>query len=340
MTHRIRVWALGALGLTVIRSGLGAAGALAATGAQAQTSPVQAWPSRPVRLVVPFVAGGSSDIVARSVAARMQATIGQSVVVDNRPGANGGIAAAEVARAPADGYTFMVGSIGVFAINAALFPKLPYDPVKDLDPLTLAVVTPNVLVAGPKFPADDVKSLVEYARRNPGKLSWASSGTGSSDHLTAEIFKLQTSTFGVHIPYRGGAAAMSDMMGGNVDVSFQNLGAATAHIRSGRLKALGVTSERRHPQLPNVPTMVEQGYPQLVVTSWQAFMAPRGLPAAVRAKMHAEITAALNSAEVKDRLATLGFDVVANSPEQYAEFQRKEIARWSDVVKQKGLTPD
>ncbi len=340
MRHRIRVRALSALGLNAIRSSLAGFGGLASLSAQAQTNPTQTWPSRPVRLVVPFVAGGSSDIVARSVAARMQATLGQSVVVDNRPGANGGIAAAEVARAPADGYTFMVGSIGVFAINAALFPKLSYDPVKDLDPLTLAVVTPNVLVAGSKFPADDVKALVEYARRNPGKVSWASSGTGSSDHLTAEIFKLQTNTFGVHIPYRGGAAAMSDLMGGNVDVSFQNLGAATAHIRAGRLKALGVTSERRHPQLPNVPTMVEQGYPQLVVTSWQAFMAPRGLPPAIRARMHAEIVAALTSAEVKDRLATLGFDVVANSPEQYAEFQRKEIARWSDVVKQKGLTPD
>jgi tripartite-type tricarboxylate transporter receptor subunit TctC len=301
---------------------------------------VEAWPDKPVKLIVPFPSGGPTDTVARIITSGLQIIWKQPVVVDYKPGAGTTLGTNIVAKSPADGYTFMVGSIGVFAINAALFPKLPYDPVKDLDPLTLAVVTPNVLVAGSKFPADDVKSLVEYARRNPGKVSWASSGTGSSDHLTAEIFKLQTSTFGVHIPYRGGAAAMSDLMGGNVDVSFQNLGAATAHIRAGRLKALGVTSERRHPQLPNVPTMVEQGYPQLVVTSWQAFMAPRGLPAAVRAKMYAEIAAALNSAEVKDRLATLGFDVVANSPEQYAEFQRKEIARWSDVVKQKGLTPD
>jgi tripartite-type tricarboxylate transporter receptor subunit TctC len=331
---RIRIRALGALA-AIGGIALGGAGALPRA-ARAQSG----WPSKPVRLVVPFVAGGSSDIVARSVQPRMQQALGQNVVVDNRPGANGAIAATEVARAPADGYTFMVGSIGVFAINAALYPKLPYDPAKDLEPLTLAVVTPNVLVAGGKFPADDVKSLVAYARKNPGRLSYASSGTGSSDHLSAELFKLQTDTFGVHIPYRGGAAAMADLIGGNVDVSFQNLGAAMGHIKAGRLKALGVTSEKRHPQLPDVPTVVEQGLPGFVVTSWQAFMAPRGLAPEIRARLHAELVAALSAPDVRERFATQGFDVVAGTPEQFSAFQREEIVRWTKVVKHKGVTPD
>jgi tripartite-type tricarboxylate transporter receptor subunit TctC len=293
-----------------------------------------------VRIVVPFVAGGSSDIVARSVGARMQANIGQTVVVENRPGANGAIAAEYVMRSPPDGYTLMVGSIGTFAINAALQPRLSYDPLKDLEPLTLAVTTPNVLVASPSLPVSDLKGLIDYARRNPGRLSYASSGTGSSDHLSAELFKLQTNTFGVHIPYRGGAAAMADLMGGNVDASFQNMGAAVPHIRAGRLKALAVTSEARRPQLPDTPTMIEQGVPGFVVTSWQAFMGPRGMPREIISRLHAELVAALNHAEVRSRFAQQGFDVVSNRPEEYGEFQRREIERWREVVRRKGLTPE
>ena len=316
-------------------AGIAAAAAMLPAAALAQP-----YPSKPIRIVVPFVAGGSSDVVARSVAARMQTTIGQNVVVENRPGANGAIAAEYVMRSPPDGYTLMVGSIGTFAINAALQPKLAYDPVKDLEPLTLAVTTPNVLVAGAKFPVSDVKELVAYARRNPGRLTYASSGAGSSDHLSAELFKLQTATFGVHIPYRGGSAAMSDLMGGNVDVSFQNLGAAMPHITSGRLKALAVTSPARRAQLPDTPTMLEQGIPGFVVTSWQAFMGPRGMPREVIVRLHAELVAALNSPEVRTRFSQLGFDVVAGRPEEYAEFQRKEIERWREVVQKKGLTPE
>ena len=316
-------------------AGIAAAAAMLPAAALAQP-----YPSKPIRIVVPFVAGGSSDVVARSVAARMQTTIGQNVVVENRPGANGAIAAEYVMRSPPDGYTLMVGSIGTFAINAALQPKLAYDPVKDLEPLTLAVTTPNVLVAGAKFPVSDVKDLVAYARRNPGRLTYASSGAGSSDHLSAELFKLQTATFGVHIPYRGGSAAMSDLMGGNVDVSFQNLGAAMPHITSGRLKALAVTSPARRAQLPDTPTMLEQGIPGFVVTSWQAFMGPRGMPREVIVRLHAELVAALNSPEVRTRFSQLGFDVVAGRPEEYAEFQRKEIERWREVVQKKGLTPE
>ncbi len=317
-------------------SGALAASALAPAALRAQV----AWPTRPLRLVVPFVAGGSSDIVARSVGAKMQASLGQNVVVENKPGANGALAAEQVQIAPPDGYTFMVGSIGTFAINVALYPKLPYDPLDHMQPLTLAVTTPNVLVAYTKFPADDVKSLVAYAKRNPGKVTYASSGTGSSDHLSAELFKLQTNTFGPHVPYRGGAAAMADLIAGNVDVSFQNLGAAIGHIRSGRLKPLGVTSERRVAQLPDVPTVIEQGLPGFVVTSWQAFMGPKGLPPDVLAKLSGAIIDALKSPDVKERFAQQAFDVVANTPQEFAAFQRKEVARWREVVKQKNLTPE
>ena len=254
-----------------------------------QPCAAQTYPSKPIRIVVPFVAGGSSDIVARSVAARMQTSIGQNVVVENRPGANGAIAAEAVMHSPPDGYTIMVGSIGTFAINSALYPKLPYDPLKDLEPLTLAVTTPNVLVASTKFPASSVKELIEYARKHPGKLTYASSGTGSSDHLSAELFKLQTGTFGVHIPYRGGAAAMADLMGGNVDVSFQNLGAAMPHIKSGKLKAYAVTTGYRIDSLPDVPTMQEAGVAGYDASIWLAMLAPPGTPKAIVNRLNSEI---------------------------------------------------
>lgn len=304
--------------------------------ASAQTG----WPAKPVRIVVPFVAGGSSDIVARTVGARMQTAIGQNVIVENRPGANGAIAAEAVARSPADGYTIMVGSIGTFAINVALYPKLPYDPVNDMQPLTLAVTTPNVLVANPNFPANDVRELIAFAKKNPGKLTWASSGTGSSDHLSAELFKLLTGTFGVHIPYRGGAAAMQDLMGGQVDVSFQNMGAAVPHIRAGRLKALAVTSEARRAQLPDVRTMGEQGVANFVVTSWQAFMGPKGMPPEIVNRLHSELVASLKASEVRDRFEQQGFDVAANTPAEFAAFQRKEIERWKEVVRRANVTAD
>jgi tripartite-type tricarboxylate transporter receptor subunit TctC len=217
---------------------------------------------------------------------------------------------------------------------------LSYDPVKDLEPLTLAVMGPNVLIVAPNFPVNSVQELIAYAKKNPGKISYASSGNGSSDHLSAELFKLRTNTFGVHVPYRGGAAAMADMMGGNIEASFQNLGAAVPHIKSGRLRAIAVTSRARVSQLPSVPTMIESGVPDFVVTSWQGFMAPRGLPIEIRDRLYTELVAALTAPELKERFDLQGFEVVANKPSEFAEFQRKEIAMWRDVVKQKGLTGD
>ncbi len=311
--------------------------ALQPTSVQAQGT---AWPSRPIRMLVPFVAGGSSDIVGRSVAIRMQEALGQTVIVDNRPGANGAIAGQILAKASPDGYTLMVGSIGVFAINVALFKDLSYDPLRDYDLLTVAVRNPNVLITSQKVAAASVKDLVGLLQKSPGKLTFVSSGTGSSDHLSAELFWQRTKTTGIHVPYKGGAAAMADMVGGQVDASFQNLGAATGHIKAGRLRALAVTGDRRSPQLPEVPTMLELGFPGFEVYSWQAFAAPRGLPKDVRSRMEGAVVSALKLPQVRQSMDEIGFEVVANTSAEFDAFLRGEIARWKQVVQTANIQPN
>ena len=291
------------------------------------------WPTRPVTVLVPFVAGGPSDIVARAIANRMAQTIGQPVVAENRPGANGEVAARQVVRSAPDGHTLFVGSIGVFAINAALRPNLGYDPVRDLTPITLAVTTPNVLVVNAeRVPVRTLPELVDWLKRNRGRTSYSTSGVGSSDHLTMELFKQRTGTDPEHVPYNGGAAAATDLIAGNVQLSFQNLGTVAGHIQGGRLRAIAVTSAERNRILPDVPTAIEQGLPDFVVTSWQAAMAPAGMPAPLLARVHAAVVAALRHPENVQRLNAIGFDVVANSPEEYRAFQEAEIARWRGVV--------
>src|SRR4051795_7036015 len=250
------------------------------------TASAQSFPSKPIRVVIPFVAGGSSDIVGRAIASKFQEQLGQAGVVENRPGANGAIAADFVAEADPLGYTLLVGSIGVFSINSALFKDLRYNPLRDFAPITLAVTTPNVLITKPALAANSMKELVDYAKKNPGKLSYCSSGTGSSDHLTAELLNQAAGIAAVHGPYKGGAACQTDIRGGQVDISFQNLGAVTNYIRGNRMKALAVTAKARTPQLPNVPTTAEGGYPDLVVTSWQAAAAPAKTPRDVVAKLN------------------------------------------------------
>ena len=291
------------------------------------------WPTRPVTILVPFVAGGPSDIVARTIANRMAQTIGQPVVAENRPGANGEVAARQVVRSAPDGHTLFVGSIGVFAINAALRPNLGYDPVRDLTPITLAVTTPNVLVVNAeRVPVRTLPELVDWLKRNRGRTSYSTSGVGSSDHLTMELFKQRTGTDPEHVPYNGGAAAATDLIAGNVQLSFQNLGTVAGHIQGGRLRAIAVTSAERNRILPDVPTAIEQGLPDFVVTSWQAAMAPAGMPAPLLARVHTAVVAALRHPENVQRLNAIGFDVVANSPEEYRAFQEAEIARWRGVV--------
>jgi tripartite-type tricarboxylate transporter receptor subunit TctC len=306
-------------------------------GADAQA---QAWPTKPVKVVIPFVAGGSSDIVGRAIASKFQEFLGQPGVVENKPGANGAIAAEFVAKSEPDGYTVLVGSIGVFSINTALFKDLRYNPIRDFAPIMLAVTTPNVLITRPDLPAKSVKELVEFAKKNPGKLSYCSSGTGSSDHLTGEVFKQSAGIFALHVPYRGGAACQTDLMGGQVDISFQNLGSVTNYIKGGRMKALAVTATARNPQLPNVPTMADAGFKDIVVTSWQAAAAPAKTPHAVVMKLNDAMVRALRAPDVRERMTQIGFDVVAGTPEEFGKFMKEEVERWTRVVEKGGVKPE
>jgi tripartite-type tricarboxylate transporter receptor subunit TctC len=314
--------------------------ALAAALAASFAAQAQQYPNKPIKVIIPFVAGGSSDIVGRAIAGKFQELLGQPGVVENRPGANGAIAAEFVAKSDADGYTVLVGSIGVFSINAALFKDLRYHPVRDFAPITLAVTTPNVLITKPQLAAGSLKELVEFMKKNPGKLSYCSSGTGSSDHLTAELLKQATGTDAVHVPYKGGAACQTDIMGNQVDFSFQNLGAVTNYIKANRMKALAVTAKARHAQLPDVPNAAEAGAPDLVVTSWQAAAAPAKTPPAVVARLNEAMVKALRAPDVSQRMQQIGFDVVASSPEEFGRFMQDEVKRWTAVVQRGGIKPE
>ena len=298
------------------------------------------YPERTVTVIVPFPAGGASDTTGRLIATKMGETLKQSVVVDNRAGANGSIGAAAVKAAPADGYTLLVGSIGVFAINPVLLKDLKYDPLKDFDLLSVAVRTPNVLVVHPALPVNTVAELVDHLKKNPAKLTFASSGIGSSDHLTAALFWQKTGTTGIHVPYRGGAPAINDLIAGHANVSFQNLGAVAQQIKAGSLKALAVTSEKRVATLPDVPTLGEAGVKDIEVYSWQAAAAPKGLPPAVKAKLEKEIATAATSPEVKAKFEATGFDVVASNGEQFTKFLQAELARWKAVIETGKITAE
>jgi tripartite-type tricarboxylate transporter receptor subunit TctC len=305
--------------------------------AAAATAAAQQFPEKPITIIVPFTAGGSSDIVARTVQPKMIERLGQTIVVDNKPGANGGLAATYVARAKNDGYTILVGSIGTYAINPVLYKDLAYEPRRDFDLLTVAVRTPNALVAHANFPPNNVAELIDYCKKHPNQVSFASSGTGSSDHLTAALFWQKTGTTGIHVPYKGGSAAHMDLISGTANVSFQNLGSITNHVRSGRMKLLAVTADKRDPTFPNVPTMAEAGVPGLEVYSWQAFVAPKGLPKDVNAKLTAALVGALKDPEVTKKFNDIGFDVVANSPAEFRTFLDAELARWKQVVDAGGI---
>ena len=298
------------------------------------------YPERNITVIVPFPAGGASDMAARLVVPKVAESLKQSLIIDNRAGANGALGAVAVKQAPADGYTLLVGSIGVFAINPALFKDLRYDPQKDFDLLTLVVRTPNVLVASPNFPVNNVRDLIEHLKKNPGKITFASSGTGSSDHLTAALFWQKTGTDGIHVPYRGGGPAINDLIAGHTNVSFQNLGAIAQQVKAGRLKALAVTSDKRTATLPDVPTMAEAGVKDLEVYSWQAAAAPKGLPPAIKTKLEAEFMASANSPDVKAKFEAVGFDVVASNAEQFARFLADETARWKLVIETGKITPE
>jgi len=297
----------------------------------------ETFPTQPVTIIVPFVPGGSSDITARSVMPGMQKRLGQTFVAENKPGANSAIGAQALARATPDGHTMMVGSIGTFSINEALYKELSYNPSKDFIYLTQAVRNPNILVAPPSFPANTVAELIEYAKQNPGKVSYASSGTGSSDHLSAILFRQRTDTTGVDVPYRGGGAAIADLLGAQVNVSFQNLGAVQKHVQAGKLKALAITGDNRSPELPNVPTLSEAGINDMVVYSWQGFAVPKNTPATAVNALSDALRETLREPDVTKTLNGLGFEVVANTPQEFAAFQKAEVERWKKVIKDGGI---
>jgi len=300
----------------------------------------QAWPARPVTLVVPFPPGGSTDAIARAIGPSLNKSFGQSFIVDNKAGATGTIGAAAVKRAAPDGYTFLVTSLGPLVIAPHLIKGVQYDALKDFDLITVAVQAPNVLVVPANSPHKSLADVIAYEKAQPGKMTFASSGNGSSDHLTAELFWLESGTSGIHVPYKGGGPAITDLLGGQVDASFQNVNAVLQHIRTGKLRALAVTGAMRSPVLPDVPTMTEAGVANVDVYSWQGIVGPKGLPADVRDKFHGAVVAALNDPQVKQQLTGLGLEVVANTPAQFAAFQQQEFARWKNVIEVRKITAD
>jgi tripartite-type tricarboxylate transporter receptor subunit TctC len=314
--------------------------ALALACAAAGPALADTWPSKPVTLLVPFPPGGSTDMIARTLAPKLQERLGGSFVVANQAGAGGTVGAAAAKRAAPDGHTVFVSSLGPFVIGPHLLKGIGYDPLKDFDYLTVAVQAPNVLAVPAASPHKSLADVLAFHKANPGKMSFASAGNGTSDHLTAELFWQETKTTGLHIPYKGGAPAMTDLLGGQVDASFMNINTGLANIKGGKLRALTITSAKRSPLLPDVPTMDELGYKGVTVTSWQAFAAPKGLPADIKARLHDALLAGLADPAVRTKLLDLGFEIVGNTPEQFTAFQATEFARWKQVIEAGKITAD
>lgn len=312
---------------------------LALAAALSLSLPAFAWPDKPVTLVVPFPPGGSTDLIARTLQPKLQELLGGTWVVENKAGATGTIGAGGVARSAPDGHTFLVASLGPFVIAPHLI-KTNYDALKDLEPVTVVVQAPNVLVVPSSSPHKSITEVIAHLKAQPGKMSFASSGNGSSDHLTAELFWQQTGTSGVHVPYKGGGPVMQDLLGAQVESSFMNINTAMPQIKAGKLRALAITSARRSPLLPDVPTLDESGVKDANVQSWQAVAGPRGLPAELRGKVRGAIVTALADPAIRTRLLDLGFEIVANTPEQFAAFQAAEYARWQKLISSRNIQAD
>jgi tripartite-type tricarboxylate transporter receptor subunit TctC len=312
---------------------------LALTTIQAPAA-AQAWPSRPIKWIVPFAPGGTTDILARTISEKLTVALGVPVVVENKPGAGGGVGAELVARAAPDGYTIMGGTISTHAINASLYKDLPYDPVKDFLPITMIARVPNMLVVNPGVPAKDVKELIVLLKANPGKYTFASSGNGTSQHLSGELFKTMSGVDMQHIPYKGSPPALQDVVGGQVTMTFDNITTAWPLAKAGKLKALAVTTAKRSDIAPDVPTLAESGLPGFEVGSWQGVFAPAGTPPAIVKRLNAEIVKILGMPDVRERLGALGAEIVADSPEDFAMIVKAEVAKWSDVVKKSGAKVD
>ncbi len=328
--------------MTVRRSFLLLAAGLAASAVSAQ-----AWPTKPVRIVVPFAAGGTTDILARALAPELQRVFGQPFVIDNKPGAGGNTGATDVAKSAPDGYTLLMGTVGTHAINVSLYPKMPYDHVKDFSPVTLVAGVPNVLVMNPanaqKYGIDSVPALIKFARANPGKLNMASSGNGTSIHLAGELFKSMTGSFMVHLPYRGSGPALLDLIGGNTDLMFDNLPSALPQIKAGKLKALAVTSASRSAAVSELPTIEEAGGAALKgfdATSWFGLLAPAGTPMDIVNRVQQETAKALALPAIKERLLAQGAIPGGGTSAEFARHIAAETTKWAKVVAASGAKID
>ena len=299
----------------------------------------QGYPSKPVRVVVPFSAGGGSDLVARAIAPKLTATLGQSVIIDNRPGADGQIGASQVARAPADGYTLLVGTTGPMVISPALEAKMPYYTLRDFAPITQLVTQPIALIVHPLLPVATVSQFVTLAKARPGALNYGSAGVGNGTHLAAEIFSNVTGIKMVHVPYKGTGPAVTDLLSGQVQVMFSSIPVLLPHIQSHRLKALAVGSEARMPMLPTVPTMTEGGVKGFDASSWYGLFAPAGTPAEVMRRLNAETVSALKSPEISALLSSQGAAPVGSSIEQFSSHVRSELGKWRRAVEAAGVKP-
>lgn len=309
-----------------------AAAMLAAGAATAQGPSAPAYPVKPIRLVVPFTPGGSTDILARAIGLELTRAWGQPVVIDNVPGAGGSLGADKVAKAPADGYTLLMGHIGTLAVNPSLYPALPYDPVKSFAPVAWVARVPNVLVVNPQVAARSVKELVALAKSRPGQLNYGSGGNGSAANLATEYFKLQTGTSLLHIPYRGTAPAINDLIGGQIQLLFTGAPAVLSQIRNGQLRALAVSSPQRLPALPDLPTVAEAGYKDFEADQWYGVVAPAGTPREIVARLNTQINLALNAPELKARLTSEGAVATPTTPEAFGKHIASEIARWKPVI--------
>jgi tripartite-type tricarboxylate transporter receptor subunit TctC len=323
-------------GLSALLRGL----VLAASVLAVQAVHAQAYPSRPIRLVVPFPPGGSADILGRALGQKLGEGLGQSVVVENRPGAGTAIAAELVAKAAPDGYTLMLGTVSSHAINPALNPKLPFDPLRDFTPIAPVAAIPFALLVHPSVPARTLPEFVGYARSKPGKLDYSSAGSGTSNHLAGELFEAMTGTHMVHIPYRGSAPALQDLIAGRVSVMFDLVLTAAPHVRSGAVRALAVTGAKRSAALPDVPTVAESGLPGYEVSAWFGVFGPAGLPQPVVDRLNAEIARALAAPDLQQRLASQGAETLAGSPDQFAAYLKGEVAKWAKVVRNAGVQPE
>jgi len=295
------------------------------------------YPNKPVRWVVPFPPGGSADIMGRMIGQDLAKALGQQVVIENRAGASAIVGSEYVAKSPADGYTLLQANVSQMTIHPSLYPRLPYDPLKDFAPVTVLGIVTSVMVTTPSLPVASVRDLVALAKKRPGQLNFTSSGAGSSTHLTGELLKQRAGIAMTHINYKGSGPALTDVMAGFVEIMFENLPSALPFINANKLKVLAVTGKDRSPVLKSVPTLAESGFPGFDMVSWQALVAPAGTPKGVVDRLNTEVAKVLKTPEMKEKMTGLGTDVVANSPEQFAQYLREETAKWSKIVKDAGI---